>query len=803
MPLGSDALLSLGLMGAQIPASADDRDVPLIVVTARRAEERAQDVPLHVDVISSADIRPGAIENLQSLASHVPGLSFEALWGGWFSFPVLRGQNQPSVAGDAVGMFVDGVYQANRDAADIEPLDLDRIEVVHGPQSALFGHSSFAGLIHYVPARPTEQRYVGTEADIGSDMFAGVRLIASGPLNAGVKARFAASWRSLNGTWTNEVDADQHMGNSRRFAGTATLASRDWLGSYSWRLSGRYGYNRMSLAPFFTLDHRQYNCGGQHPASGAWTYSCGNAPLPKDAGPHSRGLPDSKTTTSQVTFEQVLDLDWVEARTQSSYYHASSNAVRELDGNAAGELYGVCDVNLNCRPPGSLVLPISRLQSVQTVLRRQQNAREFTQELRARSTSSDGFRWELGAVIYWRRSINTQRIGAERGGLAPNERFTALFLDNPFRVGPVAIINNALANDPNTEQAIQNDNTERRRTIALFGVAEKELGERVRLRGEVRASWERLKLNSRRSNFAASFGDSIGAQNFFDLTPRASIDWRPRTDWLVFASYARGSRSGGINPVPNLLASEQTFEPETNWTAELGLNFSSSGMVRRFQATAYHIDWRNTQILGFATTPGVAALVTRNTKGIDTWGIEISARLAPAPWVSIDAVLSHAKPAFKRGSEDPGDRDFCGLTVGNTSTLCDVVSSSVLEGMLVPDISGNRPERSVENSWAVAAILTPRLLRPAQIRLDVAHQGNAFERQINGLFYGKRTLLGARIGFPLGPLFVDFWGTNLTNDKYVRASAPRAPIFYPTQPRPLDLILGEGRRVGMTLRYSN
>jgi len=148
-------LLRLALMAVAaipVPALAEEASPESIIVTARRQEERFHDVPLAVDVVTAKTIATGGVTNLQTLASHVPGLSFEAGWGGFNSFPVLRGQSQPSIAGDNVGMFVDGVYQASRDAIDVEPLDLARIEVVDGPQSALFGHSTFAGLIHYVPA---------------------------------------------------------------------------------------------------------------------------------------------------------------------------------------------------------------------------------------------------------------------------------------------------------------------------------------------------------------------------------------------------------------------------------------------------------------------------------------------------------------------------------------------------------------------------------------------------------------------------------------------------------------------------
>lgn len=160
-------LVSLAMPSA---SSAEPVGDPLIVVTARRIDEIAADIPLDIAVISRSGIGPAAVNSLQSLAARVPGLSFESMWGGANAFPTLRGQNQPSIAGDAVGMFVDGVYQANRDAFDVEPLDLERIEVVKGPQSALFGHSSFAGLIHYVPAKPTEEYTASGSAEIGTEV---------------------------------------------------------------------------------------------------------------------------------------------------------------------------------------------------------------------------------------------------------------------------------------------------------------------------------------------------------------------------------------------------------------------------------------------------------------------------------------------------------------------------------------------------------------------------------------------------------------------------------------------------------
>ena len=72
---------------------------------------------------------------------------------------------------------------------------------------------------------------------------------------------------------------------------------------------------------------------------------------------------------------------------------------------------------------------------------------------------------------------------------------------------------------------------------------------------------------------------------------------------------------------------------------------------------------------------------------------------------------------------------------------------------------------------------------------------------MGGLFYGARTLLGARLTLPLGRFVIELWGTNLTDERYVRVAAPRLPMYYFGIPRPTDLILGDGRRMGLTVRY--
>jgi outer membrane receptor protein involved in Fe transport len=90
----------------------------------------------------------------------------------------------------------------------------------------------------------------------------------------------------------------------------------------------------------------------------------------------------------------------------------------------------------------------------------------------------------------------------------------------------------------------------------------------------------------------------------------------------------------------------------------------------------------------------------------------------------------------------------------------------------------------------------------AFVRLDTNHQDSVYERQIDGARFGKRTLVDARLGVTHDAWSIEVWGTNLTDKGYIRASFARFPVFYPTQPRPIDNLYADGRRLGLTLRWT-
>jgi iron complex outermembrane receptor protein len=780
-----------------------------VIVTARRLAERAWDLPLAIDAFTTGTLRDTGTFGLGGIAGLAPGLTFEPQFGASGGGLTLRGQSQPTASGDNVAVFVDGVYQVNRSIIDLELLDIERVELVRGPQSAMFGHSAFAGAIQIVSLAPTREPSRGWTLEAGSDGWTGAQAFVSGPLAAPEwLGRIAASYRRADGTIDDESSGDS-LGGFGRQAFVATIA-RDALSAEDWTasLSVRFGSSTAGHPAVASLYGVDFNCGSRDPESGLWSYYCGRAPV-THAFDLSDALPDSTSQVTQASIRLAVPLGGQRLELDSSAYSAHASVIRDFDASSGGQLFGVCAFNQSCLGSSGQPPLVEGFVSVNQVLSQRPNAKEFSQEIRLRNADAETLDWLVGAVYFETRERTLTGIGAERGSLATDERLVAVLPGSPAIAGPVSRLNRALVDDPNLAQVDQTKNYLHRRTLAAYAVLDWRATDRLTLRSELRGTWEKLETDSVTSNFLPSFRTAIPAQQFHDVTPRFSVDHAWSESFRTYLSAAKGSRSGGVNPVLGLIAEEQTFTPESNWTYEAGLKAANRGILRDLRATVYYIEWRDTQIRGFATTPDVPNLITLNTAGVNTSGIEVSLNLQPTQWLHADLDYSYVDARFRRGSDDPSAGDICGISASSsTSTFCAIGpprNASPNSPDLVPWLDGKTPARVPRNSWHGALVLTPRSTYASQftLRADVSHRDGMYDRGVNGFTFGASTLLDLRLRGSRGPWSVDLWASNLTDEQYIRSVTSRQAQFYPTSPRPLDFIYGDGRRIGVTLRYTH
>ena len=191
---------------AQASAAADEVDGNEIIVTTRRIEERLQDVPIAVTALTAEKLARENIDDLSDVAEKTVGFAFEGFTGP-LAQPVIRGQTNLRLTSPVqnVATNLNGLYLQRGYFVDQGLLDLERIEIIKGPQSALYGRNAFAGVISLQTRTPDLDELSGRiSATIGTDARYEGKAGINVPIAPGTFAIYAASgYSTFDGTWTN------------------------------------------------------------------------------------------------------------------------------------------------------------------------------------------------------------------------------------------------------------------------------------------------------------------------------------------------------------------------------------------------------------------------------------------------------------------------------------------------------------------------------------------------------------------------------------------------------------------------
>ncbi|MEM9403843.1 MAG: TonB-dependent receptor [Pseudomonadota bacterium] len=190
--------IAITVMFVALPAAAQDsessgRALSEIVVTAQKREESLQDVPISITAVTGETLENNGIISFQGLGERTPNLRVQVAEGGPANLIGIRGVTSGFNRGfeQSVGIVVDDVYSARGEFFRTGLFDVERVEVLRGPQGTLFGKNATAGLINIVTAAPTEEFEAEAQARIGTDSLLGATAIISGPLTDRVRARLA------------------------------------------------------------------------------------------------------------------------------------------------------------------------------------------------------------------------------------------------------------------------------------------------------------------------------------------------------------------------------------------------------------------------------------------------------------------------------------------------------------------------------------------------------------------------------------------------------------------------------------
>lgn len=219
----------LGVALAVACQSAFPQALDEIVVTARRqGEEKLMETPLAITAFDADAIESQAITSLGDVANLTPGLSFFNPLGENLPTPIIRGVVPQDIWGEnAAAIFVDGVYVAGRQGLNFSQLDIERIEVMKGPQSATYGRNAFSGAINYVTKPPSDVFEAKVEGDVGNRGKQKISAQISGPVwGEALTGRVAVLYDEWDGSYNNTLAPWSNIGGYRY---------RSYQGKLRWR----------------------------------------------------------------------------------------------------------------------------------------------------------------------------------------------------------------------------------------------------------------------------------------------------------------------------------------------------------------------------------------------------------------------------------------------------------------------------------------------------------------------------------------------------------------------------------------
>lgn len=259
--------LALGAAAASMPTAAmaqssgSGTQLEEVVVTARKTAETLQEAPVAVAAFTSEQIQQRQLTTVDDVARYAPGLVFDKAFGRTTDRPVIRGQGNV-LAGVQAGVeagaayFVDGIYYPG----DIQSFDfneVERVEVIRGPQSALYGRNTYSGAINYVTRAPTDYFRVSGRGSFDKDETqASMRL--EGPLSDTIGASLSLRYQNFNGQWINQV-TQKEIGQEKTQQAAVVL---NWTPTenYNLKLRSSYTKDRDGTRPFWFSASDKNNC---------------------------------------------------------------------------------------------------------------------------------------------------------------------------------------------------------------------------------------------------------------------------------------------------------------------------------------------------------------------------------------------------------------------------------------------------------------------------------------------------------------------------------------------------------------
>jgi outer membrane receptor protein involved in Fe transport len=609
---GAGPFLSQESAAADAAQPADSDALTTIIVTAEKREESLKDVPMSVTALGGALLDKLQDRSFSDYAAMVPGLSLESDQPGHTQL-ILRGQNAGGV-GSTVAVYMDespfgsssALLNGSIISGDFDTWDLQRIEVLRGPQGTLYGANSEGGLLKFVTTAPVLGSFSGAAEATGESVAHGgkggdVRAVVNLPLGDKVAFRISGFDQDLPGYIDDPLRGKSGVNGGHKYGGRASLlaAPTDDLSIRLTATSQQLKYNAtntvdvnpVSLQPVHgDLTQERFL---SEPSS--FKYENYNATINWNAGPVS---------VLSTTSYGILNSDTVLDATSAVLIPPTTTFGEFLDANFGGTLGAYEDNSTGLK--------------------------KFTQEIRLSSPASDRLEWQAGGYYTRETGLLVQHLNA------------------------VALPSGASAGLPSMEIVLL-DSTYKE--WAGFANLTYHFNSQFDIQAGGRWSTNEQTVSESITGLLVPsqvFGtDSKGNVFTYSVAPR----WHVDANTMVYARMATGYRPGGPNVLPPIAPPSvpREYGADRTVNVELGIRSTQLDGLLSIDVAAFHIDWKDVQVFEIVDGTGING----NGGKARSQGLEWTFGYVPVhgltfAWVGAytDAKLTSPAPAVNANSGD-------------------------------------------------------------------------------------------------------------------------------------------------------
>ena len=756
------------------PAFAQELGLEEIIVTARKREENLQDLPLTVTALTNDDIYERGVNSILDLADYTPGFYTETV-GRRDSNPYFRGLvvNTSVVDRQNSSVFVDGFFVLGT-AATFGFNNIERVEVLKGPQSALFGRATFGGAVNYITKTPGDELEIDADIDLGQDSRSDVAFTVSGPLlNSNVlKGMVSVRSYSFGGEWKNVATGEDNVtiGDEKTRAISGKLL---WEPSESLTLvlSASYAEDDDGPPPTTSLPESLDNCLFYNTTI-PLGYVCGELPDDLDTIEQNNKRVEERFGEAagqfQITRRYTAELDYVTDNDWEVELRAGTNqqVSDEIHDASWDDSIGVPN---GLGGSGGLVFGSVGLVEANKIYG---GFQDMSLQFKVTVPGSERFSAFAGASYYEHDILNR------------NLRTTA---SRPYGWA-------------DSSRHIEN--------VSVFGSVTYSLSDQLALGLDVR--WQKDDVRESTSEFGPKspaeiprLGSSKNTDAFaFDTAsfkrtlPRFIVDYKPNEDVTLYGVIAQGNKPGFFNnrAVATRLGVDPNVKEETIWNYEAGVKSLLMDGRLLLNAAVYYLDWSNQQIRQtFLDAQGQDSQITTNAGETEVSGFELESSFVVSERLVLSGSVAFADPEYKFFVEE---------------TFAPQLGVD-------PDLAGNQPYRYPDWQIQISADYnTPGVFNDWDFfaRSDLNATGERWSEIYNLSYIGWEYKWNLRVGLQQENWRLTAYVNNILDDRTLAGSFRfrdlrrfalfNGTTFSYTFPYAQLVNLNRGRHFGVNISYS-